>query len=423
VKFIDEAIITVVAGDGGRGCVSFRREKHIPRGGPDGGDGGKGGDVVLKSTSHRRTLFPFQLKRQFNAQKGAHGQGQQKTGRNGKDLIIEIPPGTLVKDADTGKVLKDFTAVGDSYIAVQGGRGGLGNARFKTSTNRTPRFAQPGEAGQNRRLKLELKLLADVGIIGLPNAGKSTLISKISSATPKIGNYPFTTLIPTLGVVETGWGEPFVVADIPGLIEGAHQGAGLGTQFLRHIERTRILIHLIDAGTIDSRHPLDHLKTVNRELESFNPQLTQKPQIVVINKMDLPGAQEAATALAAALDPEPVWRTEGGIGLSYALADPLEIYAFADASAEVGPAFDDNYALGPGASAGLELSTPRDRWKGRLFGRIVRFVAGDVATDASIGVDQRLALSRRAALRADFAAHRYAGEEWIDAQIALQWTF
>jgi GTP-binding protein len=307
VKFIDEAIITVESGDGGRGCVSFRREKHVPRGGPDGGDGGKGGDVVLKSTSHRRTLFPFQLKRQYKAPKGAHGQGQQKTGRNGKDLIIEIPPGTLVKDADTGKVLKDFTAVGDSYVVVQGGRGGQGNARFKTSTNRTPRFAQPGETGQNRRLKLELKLLADVGIIGLPNAGKSTLIIKISSATPKIGNYPFTTLIPTLGVVETGWGEPFIVADIPGLIEGAHQGAGLGTQFLRHIERTRILIHLIDAETIDPGNPLDHLKTVNRELESFNPQLIKKPQIVALNKMDLPEAQEAAAVLATALDPEPVF--------------------------------------------------------------------------------------------------------------------
>ncbi len=306
MKFIDEAIITVASGDGGGGCVSFRREKYIPRGGPDGGDGGKGGDVVLISTSHRRTLFPFQLKRQYKAPKGAHGQGRQKTGKNGKDLIIELPPGTLVKDADTGEILQDFTAVGDSYIVAKGGRGGLGNTRFKTSTNRAPRFAQPGEAGQNRRLKLELKLLADVGIIGLPNAGKSTLISKISSATPKIGNYPFTTLIPTLGVVESGWGEPFVVADIPGLIEGAHQGAGLGTQFLRHIERTRILIHLIDAATIDRGHPLDHLKTVNRELESFNPQLTQKPQIVALNKMDLPGAREAADAFAGALDAAPV---------------------------------------------------------------------------------------------------------------------
>jgi GTP-binding protein len=306
VKFIDEAIITVESGSGGRGCVSFRREKHVPRGGPNGGDGGKGGDVILKSTSRRRTLFPFQLKRQFKAKKGAHGQGKQKTGRNGQDLIIEIPPGTLVKDADTSEVLKDFTAADESYIVVHGGKGGLGNARFKTSTNRTPRYAQPGEDGQNCRLKLELKLLADVGIIGLPNAGKSTLISKISSATPKIGNYPFTTLTPTLGVVETSWSEPFVVADIPGLIEGAHQGVGLGTQFLRHIERTRILIHLIDTGIIDREHPLDPFKTVNRELKFFNPQLTQKPQIVVLNKMDLPGAQETADAFMAALDAEPV---------------------------------------------------------------------------------------------------------------------
>jgi GTP-binding protein len=306
VKFFDEASITVQSGDGGRGCLSFRREKYVPRGGPDGGDGGKGGDVILKSTSRRRTLYPFQLKRQFKAKNGAHGQGKQKTGKNGQDLIIEIPPGTLVKDVESNQVLKDFTAAGESYIVVRGGKGGLGNARFKTSTNRAPRHTQPGEAGQFRKLNLELKLLADVGIIGLPNAGKSTLISKISSATPKIGDYPFTTLTPTLGVVETEWGEPFVVADIPGLIEGAHQGAGLGTQFLRHIERTRILIHMIDAGSIDPDHPLDAYETVNTELKSFNAQLTQKPQIVALNKMDLPGAQAAADAFAAALDAEPV---------------------------------------------------------------------------------------------------------------------
>jgi GTP-binding protein len=306
VKFFDEASITVQSGDGGRGCLSFRREKYVPRGGPDGGDGGKGGDVILRSTSRRRTLYPFQLKRQFKAKNGAHGQGKQKTGKNGQDLIIEIPPGTLVKDAESNQVLKDFTAADESYIVVRGGKGGLGNARFKTSTNRSPRYAQPGEAGQFRALKLELKLLADVGIIGLPNAGKSTLISKISSATPKIGAYPFTTLTPTLGVVETEWGEPFVVADIPGLIEGAHQGAGLGTQFLRHIERTRILIHMIDAGSIDPDHPRDAYETVNTELKSFNAQLTQKPQIVALNKMDLPGAQAAADAFAAALDAEPV---------------------------------------------------------------------------------------------------------------------
>jgi GTP-binding protein len=307
VKFIDEALITVQSGDGGRGCVSLRREKYVPRGGPDGGDGGKGGDIILKSSLRRRTLYPFQFKRQFKAQKGAHGQGKQKTGKNGRDLIIEIPPGTLVKDAATGEVIKDFTTAGESFTVAKGGRGGLGNAHFKTSTNRTPRYAQPGEAGQIRQLKLELKLLADVGIIGLPNAGKSTLISVISSAAPKIANYPFTTLTPTLGVVETHWGDPFVVADIPGLIDGAHQGAGLGTQFLRHIERTRILIHLIDAGGIDPKHPRRHLNIVNRELASYNPQLTQKPQIVALNKMDLPGAPETAEAVVAALDPDPVF--------------------------------------------------------------------------------------------------------------------
>jgi GTPase len=294
VKFIDEAIITVQSGNGGSGCVSFRREKFIPRGGPDGGDGGKGGDIVLKTTFRKRTLQQFQFKRQFKAINGAGGQGKQKTGKTGQDLIIEIPPGTLVSDAETGQILKDLTKPGDAFIAAKGGRGGQGNRRFKSSTNRSPRFSQPGEPGETLTLKLDLKLLADVGIIGLPNAGKSTLIGSISSANPKIGNYPFTTLSPNLGVVQTSWGEPFVVADIPGLIEGAHKGAGLGIKFLRHIERTRILVHLIDVLSIDLENPLKVYNTINKELAMYNKELAEKPQIVVVNKLDLPGADEAA---------------------------------------------------------------------------------------------------------------------------------
>ncbi len=294
MKFVDEAIITVVSGDGGSGCVSFRREKFIPRGGPDGGDGGKGGDVVLTATLRKRTLQDFRFKKLFKAKNGTSGRGKQKTGKNSDDLIIEIPPGTLASYAETDQILKDFTKPGDTYIIAKGGRGGQGNLRFKTSTHRSPRFAQPGEPGQTLKLKLDLKLLADVGIIGLPNAGKSTLISSISSANPKIGNYPFTTLTPNLGVVQTGWGEPFVVADIPGLIEGAHKGAGLGIKFLRHIERTRILVHLIDVLSIDPDDPLEGYNTINRELAMYSKDLSKKPQIVVLNKLDLPGADEAA---------------------------------------------------------------------------------------------------------------------------------
>lgn len=301
MKFFDEAFITVQSGDGGRGCVSFRREKFIPRGGPDGGDGGKGGDVIFKSSSHRRTLYPFRFKRQFKAKDGSPGQGSQKTGKNGGDLIIEIPPGTLITDEETNEIVKDFTQPDETYIIAEGGRGGQGNTRFKTATHRAPRFAQPGEPGQFLKLKLELKLLADVGIIGLPNAGKSTLISAISSATPKIADYPFTTLTPTLGVVKAGWGEPFVVADIPGLIEGAHKGVGLGIRFLRHIERTRVLVHLIDISTVDPQNPLAEYETINRELASYSSQLMEKPQIVVLNKIDLTGTNEAGRAFQAAV--------------------------------------------------------------------------------------------------------------------------
>ena len=301
MKFIDEATITVQSGDGGRGCVSFRRERFIPRGGPDGGDGGNGGDVLLLATSRKRTLYHFQYKQRFKAPNGAGGQGAQKTGRNGQPLVIELPPGTLVYDAETDALLKDLTSDGDRFVVARGGRGGRGNKRFATSTNRAPRFAQPGEPGETRHLRLELKLLADVGIIGLPNAGKSTLIGAISAARPKTGSYPFTTLTPNLGVVTTEWGAPFVVADIPGLIEGGHLGAGLGIHFLRHIERTRLLVHLVDASALDPLEPLKGYHAINGELRSYKPELGAKPQIVVLNKLDLPEAKENAAIFRQAL--------------------------------------------------------------------------------------------------------------------------
>lgn len=294
MKFIDEAVITVQSGKGGKGCVSFRREKYIPRGGPDGGDGGKGGDVVFRTISQKRTLYDFRFKKLFKAENGAGGESNQKTGRKGKDLVIEIPPGTLISDAGTGVILKDMVDPDVVFVAAAGGRGGQGNKKFATSTHRTPRFAQPGGDSDTLILKLELKLIADVGIIGLPNAGKSTLISAISSATPKIADYPFTTLTPVLGVVKYGKGEPFVVADIPGLIEGAHKGAGLGMQFLKHIERTSMLIHLIDASAINPDSPLSGYNIVKRELDLYGKNLAEKPSLVVLNKLDITGAKETA---------------------------------------------------------------------------------------------------------------------------------
>ena len=294
MKFIDEARITVQSGKGGAGCVSLRREKYIPKGGPDGGDGGRGGDVILKATTKKRTLYHLQFQKLYKAKNGSGGQGNNRAGKGGEDLILELPPGTLVIDADTGDLLKDLVDLDEVFVVAAGGRGGLGNARFKSSTNRTPRFAQPGEPGQTVNLRLELKLLADVGIVGLPNAGKSTLVSALSSARPKIADYPFTTLTPNLGVVRTNRREPFIIADIPGLIEGAHTGTGLGTRFLRHVERTRILLHLADAAAIDPDHPLKDLDTVNRELHQYSPALAEKPQLVVLNKMDVDWAEDAA---------------------------------------------------------------------------------------------------------------------------------
>ena len=302
MNFVDEAIITVQSGNGGKGCVSFRREKYIPRGGPDGGDGGKGGDVVLRASSGKRTLYDFRHKKQFRAENGQQGQGREKTGRDGEDLVIELPPGTLIRDAETGQIIADLVEADQTFVAAKGGRGGQGNTRFKSATHRAPRFSQPGEPGQSRTLKLELKLIADVGIIGLPNAGKSTLISAISSANPKIGAYPFTTLTPNLGVVQAGSDQPFIVADIPGLIAGAHEGTGLGIRFLRHIERTGFLVHLVDASRIDRHSPLEDYRIVNAELAHYGRGLSEKPQIVVLNKMDLPGTAESAQAFESAVE-------------------------------------------------------------------------------------------------------------------------
>jgi GTP-binding protein len=291
MKFVDEALVTIQSGDGGNGCASFRREKYTPKGGPDGGDGGRGGHVVFRTTSRTNTLYRFNFNNHFKAQRGAHGRGKNQAGKAGKDLVIEVPQGTLIRDVECGHIIKDFVRNGESFVAARGGRGGLGNQHFATSRNQAPRYAQKGEPGQTLALKLELKLLADVGIIGLPNAGKSTLLSRLSSARPKIANYPFTTLTPCLGVVETEKSDPFVIADIPGLIEGAHGGMGLGIKFLKHVERTRLLIHLIDVAAAPPEDPLRPYRVINRELQLFSPILAQEPQVVVLNKIDKPGAR------------------------------------------------------------------------------------------------------------------------------------
>lgn len=287
MKFIDYAKIYVKAGDGGRGCVSFRREKYVPRGGPDGGDGGRGGNVIVKASRDLNTLLDFKYKKEYKAKRGEHGKGSNQHGKDGDDLIIPVPIGTVIKDADTGEIIADLVKEGQEAIVAKGGRGGLGNAHFATPTRQAPRFAQPGEKGQERWLILELKLLADVGLIGLPNAGKSTLISVISSAKPKIADYPFTTLVPNLGIVKLEGFKSFVVADIPGLIEGAHRGAGLGFQFLRHVERTSILVHLVDISDIPPTDPVDDFEKINRELILYSPELTKKPMVVAGTKLDI----------------------------------------------------------------------------------------------------------------------------------------
>ena len=290
--FIDEIDIYVQGGDGGAGCVSFRREKFVPRGGPDGGDGGDGGTVWLEADPALTTLLDFHYKRHYKAERGQHGKGANRHGAGGDDLVLRVPLGTVITDRDTADELGDLTTPGQRILAVAGARGGRGNARFASSVNRAPRRADLGRPGSGRWLHLELKLLADVGVIGFPNAGKSTLVSRLSAATPKIADYPFTTLTPALGIVRVDAERSFVIADLPGLIPGASEGRGLGHQFLRHTERTRLLLHLLDLNPETGRDPLEDLKTIDAELAAYSPELAKRPQIVVANKADLFGPDE-----------------------------------------------------------------------------------------------------------------------------------
>lgn len=290
--FVDEVKIYVKAGDGGHGAVTFRREKYVPAGGPNGGDGGRGGDVIFEVTPGLRTLMDYRYKKHYKAQNGENGGSFNKKGKDGEDLILKVPPGTIVKDAESNRVVADLVREGQRLVIAKGGKGGRGNSHFATPTRQAPNFAERGEKGEERWIVLELKLLADAGLIGYPNVGKSTILSAVSNAKPKIANYHFTTLVPNLGVVDLGEGKSFVLADIPGLIEGAHQGVGLGHDFLRHIERTKLIIHVLDASASEGRDPVQDFRQINRELQRYSSKLASKPQIVAANKMDLPGARE-----------------------------------------------------------------------------------------------------------------------------------
>ena len=337
MKLVDEAEITVTAGNGGNGCVGFRREKFIPFGGPDGGDGGDGGDVWLEADENLNTLVDFRHQRQFRAQRGQNGMGSQMYGKGGEDLVVTVPVGTVVTNVDTDEVIGDLTRHGERLLVARGGKGGLGNMHFKSSTNRAPRQSTPGEEGEQRLLRLELKLLADVGLLGFPNAGKSTFIRAVSAATPKVADYPFTTLYPNLGVVSTEAHRSFVIADIPGLIEGAADGAGLGAQFLRHLQRTRLLLHLVDIspmeGGVEGVSPADQVRTIEAELGKHDPELLAKPRWLVLNKADLmfeDEARAAAEAVVAELGWDGPWYLVSAIGREGTRQVVLDVQVFLD---------------------------------------------------------------------------------------------
>lgn len=295
--FVDRVTIECKAGDGGNGCCSFRREAHVPRGGPDGGDGGDGGNVIIRAEANIGSLANIAGHRFWNAESGKHGEGHLRTGRGGDDVVVRVPPGTLVRDLERGHVLRDLAADGDQVVIVHGGRGGKGNKHFATSTHRTPREFEMGQRGEQRTVVLELKLIADVGLIGKPNAGKSTLLSRISRASPEIADYPFTTKYPNLGLVRLGFDCEFVIADIPGLIEGAHAGVGLGHEFLKHVERTRLLVHLVEPAPMDQTDPIENYQHIREELALYDAQLADRPEILVVTKCELPDAAAVAELL------------------------------------------------------------------------------------------------------------------------------
>jgi GTP-binding protein len=299
MQFIDEARIHVRAGNGGKGAVAFRREKFVPKGGPSGGDGGHGASIVLVVDGGMSTLLDFRYRKEYQAPPGQSGANKDKYGRAGEDLVLRVPPGTQVYEDDSGKLIADLRADGETFVVAQGGKGGRGNIHFATSTDRAPRRSEPGLPGEERALRLELKLLADVGLLGFPNVGKSSMIARVSAARPKIADYPFTTLVPNLGMVRLSGERSFVVADVPGLIEGAHDGAGLGMRFLRHLERTRLLVHLLDATAAGGRTPLRDYEAINRELRLYDPELAKRPQIVVLNKIDVPEVRARRARIAA----------------------------------------------------------------------------------------------------------------------------
>jgi GTP-binding protein len=414
--FFDEATIHIRAGNGGNGSVSFRREKFVPLGGPDGGNGGSGGDVYVVANRHLNTLIQFQRQQHFRAESGGKGDRKDMHGKRGKDLLIDVPPGTVVRDAQTGELLADLVQDGQTTLVARGGRGGRGNAFFASPTNQAPRIAEKGEPGQERSLKLELKLIADVGIIGVPNAGKSTLLAAVSAARPKIADYPFTTLAPNLGVATID-GESLVLADIPGLIDGAHAGAGLGTAFLRHIERTRVCIHLLDGAAAD---PLRDFAIINNELELFSPKLAATPQVVAFNKMDLPQAQELWPSVQSALRERhlPVYaisaaRGQGTTELLRAVRQVLQVMP----KEEPAPAAE---VFRPNDEETFEIVREGDsfRVRGRRIERVA--VMTDWANDEAVARFQRIikAMGVQEALR---AAGVQPGDTVLIGDHELEW--